>query len=145
MTDQALYVSRAQHDLGHITDFDILAVARTKNAPLNLSGFLFRSPNYFVQVLEGPSHNVAEVMGAIRTDPRHSVITEFQTLTVSRRLFPSWDMGYGPLPQDDQFARLLMDSPSAATRTALLGGLLTAYAEQDEGWENAVRNKLSGR
>lgn len=94
MLAQVIYVSRACDPMGAASDKDILDEARTRNARLDLTGFLFRTRSCFVQLLEGPVEAIETVMNLIRADDRHHDIHEWPVNPVEERSFPDFRMGY---------------------------------------------------
>jgi hypothetical protein len=72
----------------------ILAVARARNASLQVTGALYYDGAYFLQVLEGPQAAVAEVFASILADDRHGDVRVVERGPVSRRSFADWDMAW---------------------------------------------------
>jgi hypothetical protein len=99
MISSLLYVSRSllrQPDQAREID-DILAVARTRNADLNLTGALAFTETHFAQVLEGSRNAIDELMESIHRDWRHTDIQVTRVETLPERRFPDWRMAYsGP-------------------------------------------------
>jgi hypothetical protein len=99
MISSLLYVSRSllrQPDQAREID-NILAVARTRNANLNLTGALAFTETHFAQVLEGSRSAIDELMESIRRDRRHTDIQVTRVETLPERRFPDWRMAYsGP-------------------------------------------------
>jgi hypothetical protein len=99
MISSLLYVSRSllrQPDEAREID-NILAVARTRNANLNLTGALAFTETHFAQVLEGSRSAIDELMESIRRDRRHTDIQVTRVETLPERRFPDWRMAYsGP-------------------------------------------------
>ncbi|MDF2495479.1 BLUF domain-containing protein [Sphingomonas sp.] len=76
---------------------DIVAVARARNAALEVTGALMFVETHFAQVLEGSADAVATLMDSIRADPRHTRVTLVDTEWLVRRRFARWTMAYaGP-------------------------------------------------
>lgn len=104
----ALYVSRATRPLTEADLADILFMARRKNAERGVTGRLvYAAPEggagTFVQWLEGEDWRVRELLyGCILRDGRHAIFgVPFEGAT-TRRVYPSWTMGYERL--DDEAA-----------------------------------------
>ncbi len=71
---------------------DILAVARSKNAGLGVTGALMLYDDWFAQVLEGPQPVVEALYARIKADTRHDAVRLNEAGTVPRRLFGKWAM-----------------------------------------------------
>ena len=99
MVDSLLYVSRAALPTreGSTELAEILAVARTRNRALDVTGAIIFTQDNFAQLLEGPRAAIDQLMASIRQDPRHTdVRTVRQEQDVARR-FEGWHMAYeGP-------------------------------------------------
>ena len=107
---QQFYHSTATHPRGHASDLEILRSAVLNNEARGLTGFLFRTPKRFFQLIEGSDEQVSRTMTAIRQDTRHFDIQEWPLLINQPRAFPEWTMGYGDsLPSDLETA--LRDVP----------------------------------
>lgn len=94
-----LYVSRSQiapeHEERAIAD--IITVAQSRNAHLNITGALVFTQEQFAQVLEGSAAAVHEVMGSIRHDHRHTNVNIVAVDQIPRRRFEDWVLAYaGP-------------------------------------------------
>ena len=88
-----VYCSRATAEVDDAAVNRIIATARRTNPALGITGLLVFGSGVFFQWLEGPRHNVLELMEKIKTDPRHeSVVSLSTTEEVRERLFPDWDM-----------------------------------------------------
>ena len=94
MLAHGFYVSRSTFAPQNVADHEILRQARKNNPKLDLTGCLFRAPNYYAQILEGPIQSVEQMMGAIRVDARHFDIIEWPASETASRIFPDWSMGY---------------------------------------------------
>lgn len=88
------YISRAnsadEKDLR-----DILAVARERNAELNVTGALVHLSGHYFQVLEGQREALQTLMAAIRADPRHCAIEVLFDQRADHRAFEAWSMALG--------------------------------------------------
>lgn len=99
---QLLYRSLSTYARGHVSDLDILREANACNAKLGVTGYLLRSHDGFVQVLEGPEAAVTRIYDTISRDRRHHDITLIGSRHLVSRSFPDWSMGYGDLPEGRQ-------------------------------------------
>jgi hypothetical protein len=90
-----IYVSRSvmqTRDVDALSDLHIVSTSR--NAALNLTGFLVATNDYFAQYLEGEQAALDEVMKSIRVDPRHAEIREGIVEQSDERRFPFWRMAF---------------------------------------------------
>lgn len=87
-----LYRSTARPGLGNGDIQKILTEARERNARLGLTGYLHVEDGIFFQWLEGAAAPLAEVVGMLRRDPRHSDIETLSEGPLQTRLFDHWLM-----------------------------------------------------
>ena len=82
--------------------FFLLQESIKKNKVHNITGmllyvkgkFLNHRTGRFIQVLEGLEVDVLNVFEKIKTDPRHRNVTVLSRLSVSKRNFENWSMGF---------------------------------------------------
>jgi len=75
----------------------ILAVARSNNSRIGVTGALLFSNGCFAQVLEGPLDEVESVFEHIECDPRHRDVTILHFKPIEARTFSAWSMAFaGP-------------------------------------------------
>ena len=89
-----IYVSTATEPLSSSLLRDLLAVARSRNVGLGLTGLLLHAGGRFMQVLEGPESAVREVFESIQRDARHKNIDVLRFEAKEERSFPDWQMGF---------------------------------------------------
>ncbi|MDQ2093208.1 BLUF domain-containing protein [Rhodalgimonas zhirmunskyi] len=89
-----LYRSRALFSEDDLSNLEILRSAILFNACNSITGFLCRDANFFVQILEGPTHTITALLEKIRTDPRHEDLELLETAPIKARDYPQWSMGY---------------------------------------------------
>lgn len=94
MPHQIIYHSRALHRGSHITDLDILNEAISFNTDHNISGFLLKTYDHFIQVMEGPGTVLIPLYQNITHDPRHFGVTTRFSNRIETRQFGLWTMGY---------------------------------------------------
>ncbi len=104
MTTQLFYSSKSLFPRGNACDNEILATARRRNTDLGITGFLFRTNSFYMQILEGPEADLDLLMTDILLDTRHSEIDLWPKVEATQRMFPDWGMGYGGTLSDDNFA-----------------------------------------
>ena len=118
MVRALLYVSR---NLIHYPDTDgdiekLVAVSRSRNKSLDLTGALISTEGNFAQILEGPSSSVTQVMESILRDPRHTDIVIVSDHAQSQRRFANWAMAYsGRAAYVQQLLKPLTSPPDETT------------------------------
>jgi len=94
-----------------------------KNARLKITGALGFSQQTYVQLLEGPTSAIDELVRTLEADPRH---TEFRVLLrgcSDRRLLPSWSMARVNLALAIPKAETLLNADDGLGLTALMATL----------------------
>ena len=94
MIAHTFYVSKSTLAPHNVVDQDILHQARKNNPRLELTGCLFRAPNTYAQILEGPIQSIEQIMSVIRVDARHYDLIEWPPTETKTRFFQEWSMGY---------------------------------------------------
>lgn len=89
-----LYVSSASGPMTTASLAGLLAVSRDCNRAAGVSGLLLYRSGNFMQYLEGPPDAIAQTKARIYRDPRHNGIITIAELTVSKRRFANWAMGF---------------------------------------------------
>ena len=79
----------------------ILAACKINNAPLDITGVLLYSDSKFIQYVEGESKVLMSLYDKIKKDPRHEKAVMISYNPISKRIFPSWQMGSRKLPTED--------------------------------------------
>ena len=88
-----VYCSRAAPGVDDTEVDRIIKSSQRWNPAQGITGLLGVGSGIFFQWLEGPRHNVLELMAKLATDPRHENIVSLTTTEeVRERLFPDWDM-----------------------------------------------------
>jgi hypothetical protein len=111
----------------------ILAAARRNNTAAGVTGALIFNSGGFAQVLEGSSHELAEIFERIQCDARHTDVLVLDHCSITERIFPDWSMGFigtnkgdelmfGAITQDSGFdvSRLAADEILAAMQRLVL-------------------------
>ena len=107
-----LYVSEAPKKQGLELD-RILKTAVETNRKNNVTGMLWFTGKYFIQILEGARPTVSQTYHRIAADPRHESIELLWFDTIDERMFTEWNMGYfGETPKNVK----LLSKYSAETR-----------------------------
>ncbi|EBA18246.1 hypothetical protein RSK20926_11024 [Roseobacter sp. SK209-2-6] len=73
---------------------EILRSCQTHNKKNDVTGFLHREGNYFIQYLEGPEEAIIETMLRIGKDPRHEDLLVLDLGPLQERRLPDWQMGF---------------------------------------------------
>lgn len=88
------YVSSSKKEILHRELQCILAVPRTNNAAVGITGLLIYHDGNFIQFLEGTEAAVRDCFTRIGADKRHRNCIVLQRAEVEARSFPDWSMGY---------------------------------------------------
>ena len=91
---QLIYVSTAVQPFGECELADLLRHARRSNQARGLTGMLLFHEGSFLQVLEGPKHEVLKLYARIERDPRHVTSRVLLRGEVPERSFAGWAMGF---------------------------------------------------
>ena len=95
-----MYVSAAKREVNNHTLGLILKVSRYNNPRDDITGLLLHIDGGFLQILEGPCHNVYRVYQRIARDPRHDSPSVLLDRSFDGRLFPGWSMGFDRITSD---------------------------------------------
>jgi hypothetical protein len=110
---------------------DIVAVARSRNEKLSLTGALVYTRTHFAQVLEGAPAAIDAVMESIRGDTRHRNIQIVSDTPLEERYFPDWTMAYsGPSFYVDRQIRPLLHGAADRARTLRTAAALLAFMRE---------------
>lgn len=104
---------------------DILAVARERNAAVDVTGALLFTEGRFVQVLEGERDKVHEVFGRIAADTRHTEVEILSAQYSDRRRFKEWSMAF--VGDDEALQAKFADTPLAALGKRPVGDALLDF------------------
>jgi len=72
----------------------IVAVARSRNASLGVTGTLIATDAAFAQILEGEKAAIDELMLSIFADTRHTDVKILEYREIEQRSFPNWALAY---------------------------------------------------
>ncbi len=92
-----VYVSSAIRQFEAPELLDILRTARRNNERLDVTGMLLYKDGNFMQVLEGRSAAVNDLMSSIERDGRHRGMIVLIKKPVEERQFASWSMAFQDL------------------------------------------------
>jgi hypothetical protein len=79
----------------------ILAACKVNNAPLDITGVLLYSDSKFIQYVEGESASLMALYDKIKKDVRHEKAVMISYNPITKRIFPSWQMGNRKIASDD--------------------------------------------
>lgn len=89
---RAIYYSELKP--GAVLDLrQLLATCQRNNEANGITGFLYFSGAFFLQVLEGQRTNVSDLYHRIAADQRHGGVMLIEFVEASEREFPAWFMG----------------------------------------------------
>jgi len=132
--EQLVYVSRSVRSVNSAIGMsDILAEARPNNARDGITGCLTAIDGRFVQVIEGESDKLDDLINRLLRDERHTELRVLERRTVAERDFPQWDMLSPVLvtAEIDDLRHLMRDD-SGGTLDDFIGPLQAALARQSE-------------
>jgi len=94
MLETFVYISSA---VGRLADCDlknIVGRSQHKNAIADLTGILLYEEGAFLQVLEGETADIDQLIGRLNEDNRHSNMIVLYRNMIAKRAFPDWAMGF---------------------------------------------------
>lgn len=91
---QLVYISTARREISPELLRVILAVSRTNNLRVGVTGLLVSGGNRFLQVLEGPVEAVCDTYKRIQQDQRHYALVVLTSRSVPARAFGDWSMAF---------------------------------------------------
>lgn len=89
---QLIYVSKRSNAVDDSEARSILEISRKNNDKCGIKGVLLVLPEYFFQVVEGPSKNISELMTRVENDARHSELRILSNKVLSDYEFGVWSM-----------------------------------------------------
>lgn len=94
---QLIYVSLPAQQLSENDVDKILVAARAKNLERRITGFLLFDGRMFMQLIEGPRHEVEDLFESLRADTRHQRVQKIYQGEAPVRLFSNFSMAYAHL------------------------------------------------
>jgi hypothetical protein len=88
-----VYTSQASEQFSKRDLLDLLHESHTFNIIDNVTGVLMHRKGNFLQVFEGESEAVGNLLTRILKDPRHNEVKIITDSAVDSRLFSNWAMG----------------------------------------------------
>lgn len=108
-----LYLSRFSGTIGDTGLRDLLKQARENNQARAITGALLFDGERFVQLIEGPVADMAELVQRLCSDRRHHDVTVVSEGPIAARRCRRWTAGYVEIDRVDQFERCLGLPPGA--------------------------------
>lgn len=120
-----IYVSTARPGLSDKDMLSVLNASQSNNEERYITGYLAHNGQSFMQLIEGPRAEVAEVYGRICQDDRHTGIVRILAEKAEQRAFPRWSMNYFRVDKSAQNGAMMVrrDDP--------VDSLMTAEAPRD--------------
>ncbi|MDG2220463.1 MAG: BLUF domain-containing protein [Rubripirellula sp.] len=97
MLRRVIYTSLATNPLDKRALLDLLHEARGFNHIDGITGLLMHDEGHFLQVVEGPVEEIANLVKRLKRDGRHEHFEIHEDVQTESRLFPEWSMGFGDL------------------------------------------------
>lgn len=93
---QIIYRSTTTADSGRAVDDipDILRQAVARNGIEGITGLLYIEDDAFLQVIEGPSDSMSDLLARLYDDKRHRDLTILVDRPIAQREFGDWTMIY---------------------------------------------------
>lgn len=97
MLRRITYTSISSVALDQRALLDLLHSARGFNTIDKVTGILIHDRGRFLQVIEGPTKAIEDLVQRLERDRRHTHFEIHEDVQVETRLFPDWAMGLGEL------------------------------------------------
>ena len=93
---QIVYSSRTAAESGRAADDipDIVRQAAARNGFEGITGLLYAEGDMFLQVIEGPSDSMSDLIVRLHNDDRHRDLTVLVDRPIEHREFGDWTMIY---------------------------------------------------
>ena len=89
-----IYVSSATELIPEENLSDLLSHARSKNTEHNITGMLLYHDGSIMQVIEGQTGDVDQLLTNLQSDPRHKGLIVLLKEPIDSRFFSEWSMSY---------------------------------------------------
>ncbi|MBC8070923.1 MAG: BLUF domain-containing protein [Deltaproteobacteria bacterium] len=100
MIARVKYVSRFSRPMSQREIEAIVARAQEHNARIGVTGVLLALGEVFMQIIEGPAHQVDSLLARIGRDRRHCDVVIVRRQDVEQPLFAGWSMRLLELGED---------------------------------------------
>lgn len=91
---QLIYISSATKSLARDEFSELVALSKSKNEAMGVTGVLMFKDGNFMQVLEGEQEVISKLYSTIQEDSRHTLVSIIQEGPISLREYPSWSSTY---------------------------------------------------
>jgi hypothetical protein len=122
MLSQLVYVSLRTPSCTEEEIQKILASCKKNNKEEDVTGVLLYSDTHFLQYLEGDYRNISSLYDKIKLDKRHKSALMVSSAPISKRSFPSWQMGAKKFDKQDVVFQSEMSTSEQDAFHALLSG-----------------------
>lgn len=116
---------------------DLVDAAQVRNAASGITGALVFTGKHFAQYIEGPLHEIAGLVRALRADRRHRNMTIYLDENPTNRRLEGWALAYtGPSLYVSKHLERIQNAPPHQTRRGvdrvlnLLQGLVEDAGQQ---------------
>jgi uncharacterized Fe-S cluster-containing radical SAM superfamily protein len=91
---QLIYISSATKNLARDEFLELVALSKSKNDALEVTGVLMFKDGNFMQVLEGEQEIISKLYSTIRLDSRHTLVSIIQEGPIGLREYSDWSSTY---------------------------------------------------
>lgn len=133
-----IYVSSAVHPLSRGEIDRLLECARARNTREGITGVLLYSHGNFMQYLEGPADNLANVYEIIRADSKHQGIIELLREPILQREFADWSMAFRSITAFGVSNPLELDAKFSPRSAQAWSGSSAAYTLLSKFWNKGI-------
>jgi hypothetical protein len=88
-----IYTSQATRSFSKRNFLDLLHQSRAYNSVDNITGVLIHRKDFFLQVIEGDTEAIEDLLGRLLLDTRHIKLKIILDKFVEKRIFSNWSMG----------------------------------------------------
>lgn len=120
--EQIVYTSRASKGATSADLFKIIEVSARNNPAREVTGFLVATGSEFLQLVEGPTEGLEELLTVLKRDPRHCDIHILLRDAIQKRHFPAWKMQRFDAASGDP-ERVLATLREMSVRRSVLGAV----------------------
>jgi hypothetical protein len=89
-----IYTSQATESFSEHNLLDLLDQSRAYNSVDDITGLLMHKKGFLLQVLEGESEAIEDLLNRLLLDTRHVKLKIVLDRSTEHRLFPNWTMGF---------------------------------------------------
>src|SRR5664279_417666 len=135
---QILYISSAKDPMSTQELLGLLQVCRENNAGNGVTGMLLYANATFLQVLEGDEKVVDNLFNTIRKDPRHTNLQVLHRISIQRRQYSEWSMGFKQISDRElqqveglrDFSKKDFNTEYLAQHTTIVDSLMNHFSKE---------------